>query len=89
MFKDKKAVSLRYPSTAQAPFITATGKNLVAEKILKIAKENGIFIVENKELTDVLFLESPGNLIPESVYEAVAKVFCFIQAIEEKEQNYD
>lgn len=86
MMKKKKAVSLRYPSGAQAPYISAVGQALVAEKILRIAKENDIPVVKDEALTDVLFLESPGTFIPEDVYEAVANIFAFIQMIEEGEQ---
>ena len=36
--KELKAVALKYPENAEAPFISAVGKGLAAEKILEIAK---------------------------------------------------
>lgn len=84
MTKVKKAVALRYPAGAQAPFINASGKDFSAEKILKIAEENHIPVVKNENLTNVLSLFSVGQIIPEELYEAVAKVFAAIQTIEEK-----
>ena len=66
MQKIKKAVSLRYPEGAPAPFITASGKGIVAEKILETARENDIKIVENKELTDFLSVQEIGTCVPES-----------------------
>ncbi len=83
MTKVKKAVALRYPAEAQAPFITANGKDFSADKILKIAEENHIPVVKNENLTNVLSLCSAGQIIPEDLYEAVAKVFAAIQTIDE------
>ena len=39
MEKQLKACVLKYPEGADAPFITATGKGLVAEKIVDIAEK--------------------------------------------------
>ena len=36
--KELKAVALKYPENAEAPFISAVGKGLAAEKILEIAQ---------------------------------------------------
>ena len=50
--KELKAVALKYPENAEAPFISAVGKGLAAEKILEIAKEFPVFL--EKQLSDVL-----------------------------------
>lgn len=78
----KKAVALRYPENADAPFISAKGNGFSAEKILKIAQENKIPVVKNENLTNVLCVQSVGQIIPEDLYEAVAKVFAVIQSLE-------
>ncbi len=84
MREPKKAVALQYPTGAQAPFINASGKDFSAEKILKIAEEVHIPVVKDENLTNVLSVFPVGQVIPEELYEAVAKVFAAIRTIEEK-----
>ena len=43
--KLKKAVALKYPEGAPAPFITASAKGKLAEELLKCAKMNDIIII--------------------------------------------
>lgn len=79
-----KAVALKYPKEVDAPFICAKGKGEVAKKMIEIANENKIPIVEDKILSQVLTLEEIGSAIPEKTWEIVAKIFaCII----ETEQN--
>lgn len=73
-----QAVALKYPENVDAPFISASGSGLVAEKILETAKENNIPIVENKDLTKVLCAEEIGSFIPEETWEVVATIFSFL-----------
>lgn len=76
--KTLKAVALKYPQEAEAPFITASVKGVVAEKLLSAARENNIPIVENEELTEVLSVSEIGECIPEQTWEHVAKIFAFV-----------
>ena len=55
--KELKAVALKYPENAEAPFISAVGKGLAAEKILEIAKEHSIPVVKNEIASDVLSVQ--------------------------------
>ena len=73
-----KAVALRYPEWADAPFISAKAKGHAASQLLKIADENGIPVVQNAEMADVLSVQNAGQLIPEESYAAIAAVFAFI-----------
>ncbi|MBP3562705.1 MAG: EscU/YscU/HrcU family type III secretion system export apparatus switch protein [Treponema sp.] len=73
-----KAVALKYPKNAPAPFICATGKGQVAKNILDIAQKNNIPIVENSDLTDVLTLQEIGTIIPEETWELIANIFSYI-----------
>lgn len=73
-----KAVALKYPKNAAAPFICASGKGKVAENIIEIAEQNNIPIVENSELTDVLTLQEIGLIIPEETWELIANIFSYI-----------
>ena len=51
----KSVVSLKYKKrNDSAPKITAKGKGLVAEKIIKMAHENNIPIREDRDLLNLL-----------------------------------
>ena len=78
MQKMKRAVSLKYPEGAPAPFITASGKGVLAEKILDTARQNNIPVVENKELTDFLSVQEIGTCVPENIWPVLAKIFAFV-----------
>lgn len=82
--KIKKAVALKYPKDAPAPFITATAKGQLAEEVLKIAKMNDIMIVEDSEMTDFLSVQDMGTAVPEEAWEALAAIFAVILKSQEK-----
>lgn len=75
----KKVVALGYnPEKDAAPLVLAKGKGLFAEKILEVARQNGIAITEEKELVDNLFSIETSCAIPPELYEAVAQVLAFV-----------
>lgn len=74
----KKAVALKYPENAPAPFITASAKGKLAEEVLKIAKMNDIMIVEDLELSELLSVQDLGTYVPEKAWEALALVFSYL-----------
>ena len=84
MRKVKKAVALKYPEGAPAPFVTASEKGFLAQKMLEIAQENGIAVVENDELTDFLSVQAIGECVPETVWPVLAKIFAFVIEEERK-----
>lgn len=75
----KKAVALSYLDGTEAPFLTAKGKEHLAEKIIQIAENNSIPVVKNIEATDIISLQEIGEYIPEETYEILAKIFAFIK----------
>ena len=80
----KKAVALKYPKDAPAPFITAVGKGALAEDVLKIAKMNDIMILENTNMTDFLSVQEVGTAVPEEAWEVLAQIFSIIIKSQEK-----
>ena len=77
--KHKKAVALKYkPEEDKAPVVVAKGKGEVAERIIKLAKENGIPIVEDKNLVEALINVDLYEEIPPELYEAVAKLLVYL-----------
>ncbi|MGE5397856.1 MAG: flagellar biosynthesis protein FlhB [Chitinophagales bacterium] len=74
------AVALKYDANKMsAPVVVARGQDFVALRIKEIAKENGVTVVENKQLARTLYyLLDIGDLIPEDMYQAVAEVLAFV-----------
>ncbi len=78
MQRIKKAVALKYPEGAAAPFVTVTAKGELAQKVLDAAEEKDITIVKNDELTDFLSVQEIGTCVPETVWPVLAKIFAFV-----------
>ena len=74
------AVALEYrPETMAAPVVVAKGRNLLAERIKKIARWNEIPIIENPPLAQALFKATDvGQSIPPNLYAAVAEILAFL-----------
>lgn len=66
------AVALSYDDESPAPKISATGRGLVAEKILKIAKDHNVEISKNPLVVEALIDIPIGDEIPEIMFQAVA-----------------
>jgi len=77
--KRNKAAALRYDLEKDAaPMITATGKGLVAEEIIKRASENNVPILKDASLIELLAELNINETIPPELYHAVAEVFAFV-----------
>ncbi len=74
------AVALRYEQGKdEAPRVVAKGRNLIAQKIKEIARENGVMLYEDKALARALFSSCEiDQLIPEVLFAAVAKVLAVV-----------
>jgi len=71
----EKAVALRYDAERDAaPRVTAKGAGLLAQRIIEIAKQNGIYIHDDPDLVAVLSKLDVETQIPEPLYRAVAEV---------------
>lgn len=80
----QKAVALFYDGE-NAPTVTATGENMVAEEIIRIAEECGVPLCENADLVELLATLELGDSIPEALYIAVATVIAFAYQLKGKE----
>ncbi len=73
------AVALRYDGTRTAPEVVAKGQDLVAAQIRRIAEENDVPVVSDPPLARSLHSSTEvGQLIPEELYAAVARVLAFV-----------
>ncbi len=83
----KKAVALRYrPEKDSAPRVTAKGTGSIAERIITIARDNGIPVKDDPDLIEVLSKLDIDAQIPPSVYIAVAELLAFVYAVNGKNQ---
>jgi flagellar biosynthesis protein len=74
-----RAAALRYTrGDDPAPVVTASGRGLVAERILEIAREHGIPIHSDPALVEVLSRLDLEQAIPAELYVVVAEVLAFI-----------
>lgn len=80
--KQKTAIALEYNPDEEAPKIVATGKGIIAEKIIEKAKESDIPIHEDSKLAGTLSKLEIGDMIPPQLYEAVAEILVFVDAME-------
>ncbi|MCR5481619.1 MAG: flagellar biosynthesis protein FlhB [Clostridia bacterium] len=74
------AIALKYDQNKDpAPIVLAKGQDLVAERIIKVAEENDILMMENPPLARSLYKETEVNgYVPTEFYGAVAEVLAWV-----------
>lgn len=73
------AVALRYdPEATIVPSVVGKGVGDVAERILALAKENGIPVRNDPDLLELLSGVQIGESIPPELYEVVAEVLTYL-----------
>ncbi len=81
--KVKQAIALGYdPGQDDAPRIIASGRGKIAEKIIEEAQLNDIPIHEDNKLADTLSRLEIGEMIPPELYEVVAEILVFVDAMD-------
>ncbi len=80
LHKPPIAVALTYDEE-RPPHVSATGRGLIAEEIIRIAKEHGVLIHEDPALVDSLIQLELGQEIPENLYKAIAEVISFAYSL--------
>ncbi|MBP5603692.1 MAG: EscU/YscU/HrcU family type III secretion system export apparatus switch protein [Treponema sp.] len=83
---EQKAVALKYPQGAEAPFVVANGKGLLARRIIEEAQNNDIKIEENTPLVEFLSEIQVGSLVPPQTWEILAQIFSVILKEEDVEK---
>jgi flagellar biosynthesis protein len=72
--RDQRAAALRYDNQgAGAPTVVASGRGVIAEKILEAARAAGVPIREDALLAEALSALDVGTEIPAELYTAVAE----------------
>ncbi len=80
------AIALKYDiDSMAAPIVLAKGAGVIAQRIRRLALENGIPIVERKPLAQLLYKEVEINQpIPADAYTAVAEVLAYVYQLQGK-----
>ena len=81
----RRAVALRYKQEEdQAPKVVATGKGYLAERIIELAREHGVYIHEDPDLVALLGQLDVDQEIPGELYRAVAEVLAFVYRVNQR-----
>jgi flagellar biosynthesis protein len=83
-----EALALSYDINVQsAPKVVAKGKGIVADNIIKKAREYNVPIQEDSSLVEILSQLQINETIPEELYQAVAEVFAFVYRVDRKHKK--
>ena len=86
--KNQKAVALGYEKNQdQALKVLASGKGIIAEKIIELAKENNIPLHRDADLVEVLSVLEINEYIPLEVYSVIAEIFTYIYEEDAKKKQ--
>jgi flagellar biosynthesis protein len=80
-----KAVALKYDSGRDhAPRVTAQGRGKLAERLVELARREGIPVSEDPDLVEVLAQLDWYQEIPPTLYKAVAEILAFAYRLNRK-----
>lgn len=82
--KVKQAIALEYDPSDEAPRVVASGKGILAEKIIEKAQESSVPIHRDDKLADTLSRLDIGEMIPPELYEVVAEILVFVDAVDHR-----
>ena len=80
--KVKQAIALEYDPDDEAPKVIASGKGALAEKIIEKAKESDVPVHRDDKLAETLSRLDIGDMIPPELYEVVAEILVFVDAMD-------
>ena len=80
--KIKQAIALSYDPDDDAPKVIASGKGALAERIIEKAQEADVPVHRDDKLADTLSRLDIGDMIPPELYEVVAEILVFVDAMD-------
>lgn len=82
------AVALKYdPDKNGAPVVLAKGQDYMALRIIDVADQHGVSIIENRPLARALYASCElGREIPPDYYGAVAEVLVYIYRLNHRDE---
>lgn len=80
--KVKQAIALEYNPSDDAPRVIASGRGVLAEKIIEKARESDVPVHRDDKLADTLSRLEIGDMIPPELYEVVAEILIFVDSMD-------
>lgn len=87
--KVKQAIALSYDPEDNAPRVIASGKGVLAERIIEKAQEAAVPVHRDDKLADTLSRLEIGEMIPPELYEVVAEILVFVDAMDKIKAKID
>ncbi|GFI01280.1 MAG: flagellar biosynthesis protein FlhB [Lachnospiraceae bacterium] len=87
--KIKQAIALSYDPEDNAPRVIASGKGVLAERIIEKAQEAAVPVHRDDKLADTLSRLEIGEMIPPELYEVVAEILVFVDAMDKIKAKID
>ncbi len=83
------AVALSHSAKDLTPVVVAKGYGVVAESIIRVARENGLYVHSSPDLVRLLMDVDLDARIPPQLYVAVAEVLAWLHKIENGQATRD
>ena len=77
-----RATALRYETGATAPKVVATGRGIIADRILEEAERNGVPVRRDAALAQALAGLEVGHQVPEELWGAVAETLAWAYGLD-------
>lgn len=83
------ACALKYKAEEmESPMLIAKGTELIAKKIIKIATEHGVPVIDNPPVARALFrMVEVNQIIPQELYKAVAEILLFVYNLKNNQKQ--
>ena len=82
----RRATALHYEGQG-APKVVASGRGLIADRIVEVAREAGVPIKQDAALANALSQLELDEQIPEALYVAVAESLAWAYALDVRARN--
>ena len=73
---------MEYDPSKDAPTVVASGRGILAERIIEKAKESDVPVHRDDKLADTLSRLEIGEMIPPELYEVVAEILVFVDSMD-------
>jgi len=83
------AVALSHSAKDLTPVVVAKGYGVVAESIIRVARDNGLYVHSSPDLVRLLMDVDLDARIPPQLYVAVAEVLAWLHKIENGQATQD
>jgi len=83
------AVALSHAAKDLTPVVVAKGYGVVAESIIRVARDSGLYVHSSPDLVKLLMDVDLDARIPPQLYVAVAEVLAWLHKIENSKATQD